>query len=191
MKILYPFAALALTMAGGCTGGKCDTGDTAACDTSTGDTAFYDGETYISSVFWDCDDESYWYDFYTVGWVGDGNLDITETADTTSTTPWSEAHPIGSYEASPYGYWDNLYLELTVLQEPDCDRTNYSASDACWKMQEDGVNTLWTCDASYYDGLTWALTVYEYESPSQEADCATWGHKTSYYSGCTDVADWR
>ena len=180
----WPLVSLLFALAGCSAKDTCDTGDT-SCDTAAGDTAPYDGATSISKVDWTCDDTSYTYQIYTTGWTGGGLLNVVQNGDTTSTTPWSEAHPLSSVEFDVNGYWDHLSLTLTILQQPACDRDNFDADNACWKMQEADVNTLWLCDPATESELTWAATVYNYADPTTTADCVTWGYDTSYYPGCT------
>lgn len=183
---LWPL--LALTFPGCSAKNICDTGDT-SCDTaSAGDTAPYDGATSIFKVDWTCDPTTYTYQVYTQGWTGGGLLDVIQNGDTSSETPWSEAHPLASVEFDDNGYRDHLRVTLTILQAPACDRDNIDAEDACWKMQEADVSTLWLCDTATESQLTWAATVYNYDDPSVIADCMTWGYDTTAFPDCTPFA---
>lgn len=187
MKPHWPLLGLTLALSA-CSAKDeaCDSGDTASCDTGGAeDTAPYEGETLVSKVDWTCTETAYTYQIYTEGWTGGGLLDVVQNGDTVSSTPWSEAHPLASIEFDDNGYWDHLSLTLEILQEPTCDREDFGAEDACWTMQEDGVNTLWLCDAATQAQLTWAATVYNFEDPSLTADCVTWGYDTTAYPGCT------
>ena len=181
----------AIALFTGCTDGtkpECDSADTAACDTSSGTTP-YEGDTYLDSFGWDCDDTDYWYDIYTVGWTGGGWLDIYETG---SDNPWEEGHPMGSYDYDPDGYWDNLYLELDILVEGygGCSRV-VGASNPCYEAQEAGSTTLYLCDSDFYDQMTWAVRVYDADTGTSELDCVAWGDDPTFYSSCSNGNTWR
>jgi len=130
-----------------------------------------DVEAGTPAIGYNCDSESWWYDFYTIGWTGGGELFIFQTRDT---PPWDEYHPVPSYAFDEEtGHWDNLYV---LLEETD---------DA--GAVEDGVSTLYDCNDDRESGLTWHLVVFETDGTTQ-ADCAVWGHDPDGLG--TGCADW-
>ena len=179
-----PALAMALLIACNNDDKSCDTGDS-VCDTATSDTDPYEGPTTVDTITYDCDSSNWWYDVATVGWTGGGQLDIVELGEG-DTPVWAETHPLASTGYDEYGYWDHLYLELIILQEPACDPDNYDAEDACYKIQESGVNTLWACDTATKNALTWSVTVFEYADPTSAADCVAWGLDPAEYPGCVE-----
>lgn len=176
-------AALTLT---GCKDDKaCDTGDT--CDTGEEETEPYTGATYIKTLNGDCTDQAWRYDVENVGWSGGGTLSIVDPGDDT-VAPWSEEHALVRGDYDEYGYYEFLYLDLTILQEPACNRDDYGAEDACWTMQERGVNTLYLCDADTKARLTWAVTIVEADDPATVVECVAWGADPAQFAGCTEFA---
>ena len=175
---------LTIGLAAGCKGDEksCDSGDT-SCDTASDETDPYDGPTTVERVSWDCDATSYWYDVNTVGWTGGAELTIVDPGDG-SEESWTEQHAMQHWANDDYGYWEELYLSLTILQEPDCTR-DYESEDACWKMQESGVSTLPLCDQDTKARLSLAVAVFDEDDPTQVADCVAWGADPSQFVDCT------
>lgn len=179
-----PLLVMAL-FAGACSGDEkaCETGDT-SCDTAEEETEPYEGATTIDRVAWDCDETRAWYDVWTVGWTGGGELVLVDPGDGNSEA-WTETHDLQHWTNDEYGYWEELYLELTILQEPACTRDDYEAEDACYKMWESGVNTLPLCDQETKDRMSWSVTVYDPDDPTLAVDCVAWGADPSQFTGCT------
>lgn len=185
MSTRTPMSALLLAaLLAGCAGDDktCDSGDT-GCDTGSEEVEPYDGPTTVDRVSWDCDDSRYWYDVYTVGWTGGAELTIVDPGED-GTASWTETHDLGHWAIDEDGYWEELYLELTILQEPECSR-ELDAEDACWKIQEPGVSTLPLCDADTKARLSLAVVVFEEDDPSAQADCVAWGADPDQFVGCT------
>lgn len=179
-----------LTGAAGCspTGKGCDTEDTASTDESCDDTGSAEpapDTPSFDNVTWSCDYRAFWYDVRTVGWTGDGSLEIIETGDT-GESPHQEQHPLPSVSSDPDGWWDQLYVELEILQEPYCSR-DIQDTNACWQYQESGKNTLWTCDSDTIDRLTWAVTIYSPDDPTEVVGCQSWGQDPSVFPDCEDT----
>ena len=187
MNALTPRSALLAALAlAGCNRDKsCDTGDT--CDTGEVETEPYDGATYIKNVSGDCTEQAWRYDVENVGWSGGGSLTIVDPGDGTSAA-WTEEHDLVRGDYDEYGYYEFLYLDLTILQEPTCNRDDYGAPDACWTMQEAGVNTLNLCDADTKARLSWSVTIVEADDPATAVECVAWGADPSQFEGCTEFA---
>ena len=174
---------LTLALLSGCGGDKsCDSGDT-GCDTGEEETEPYDGLTYVERVQWDCDDTRWWYDVTTVGWTGGAELTLIDPGDGTS-EPWTEAHDLTHWAIDEYGYWEELYLELVILQEPECSREP-DAENPCWQVQEAGVSTLPLCDAETKARLSVSVAVLDQNDPTTVADCVAWGQDPDQFAGCT------
>lgn len=164
----------------------CDSLDTACVDTA--DDQGPPPETpSIDQISWDCDETGYSYQVLTVGWTGDGLLQIAATGDD-SENRWQEPHPLPSTDSDPDGWWDQLQLQLEILQEPYCSG-DPDAEDACWKYQTAGESTLWTCDDETTARLTWAVTIYDADDPTVVVECSAWGHDPTFFPGCDDVND--
>ncbi len=155
-------------------------------DTDTqGDCPNYTGETYIGfddslcdtpdvaagtvAIGYNCDTADWWYDVYTVGWTGGGQLAIYQVD---VSNPWDEIHDVRSYEFADGGHWDNLYLQLAQVDQP---------GDVV-----SGSTTLYECSSSREASMTWHLVVYETDGTT-DADCAVWGDDPGALgTGCTD-----
>ncbi len=182
-------AALLLLVA--CDDGSCDTGaedcDTGTFTPTTTPLPFYDGPTFIgidpsqpsvpnaeSAIGYGCDEDAFWYEFWTVGWTSGGDLAIVETG---VDDPWQEiAHVVPSIGGDPDGYWDHLYLVLPVVPRSQ-QRLNTALEPG---------NTAFTCPHGQpAQQLTWMLTVYD--PRGEPADCAVWGADPSALGdkGCT------
>lgn len=174
----------------GCADSKetCDSVDT-ACEDSGGSSGTPPETPSIDQINWDCDETTFRYEVLTVGWTGDGTLQIVETGDTDDNR-WEEEHPLPSIDFDPDGWFDQLYLDLDILQEPYCDR-DPDAENACWQYQAAGESTLWTCDDATLANLTWAVTIYDDDDPTDAVECQTWGHDTSYFPDCTPADEGR
>jgi len=154
-----------------------DSGDT-SCGTYTGSTYLGVDDTLcanpgaVEPVVWGCDNVSHWLDVYTVGWTGGADVLFYQTG---STNGWDENHPIASYDFDADGWWDNLYLEVSIVSAP---------ADVV-----DGETTLYECSTARTDSLTAQLVIYD--TNNAEVDCAVWGHDPSFPGGnCTDISSW-
>lgn len=161
----------------------CDSGDT-ACDTGDAEVDPYDGETYIKVVNGDCTEAAWRYDVENVGWSGGGALNIVDPGDDTN-PPWNEEHDLVRGDFDEDGYYEFLYLDLPILQEPECNRDDFGAEDACWTMQEASVNTLFLCDAETKARLSWSVTIADPDDPSVALECVAWGADPAQFQGCT------
>ncbi len=156
-----------------------DTDDTVLDDTGDTETGLectsFDGAPYLglsadyctapedaSDFGFGCDDATdphiWFFNFYTVGVTGGGELAITQTG---SDSPWNETHPMDSFDSGDD--WDNLYIELTDVDDP--------------QQVVEGTSTLYECNEARWDTLTWALTVFD--ADGADASCAAWGHDVS------------
>jgi hypothetical protein len=155
-----------------------DTGDTVTdtdtdTDTSpTGETGttetcadVYTGPVSIEVVDVTCDSEGK-VDFYieTIGWTGDGAVYAMETKNG---SPWSENHPIPSYQFDACGFWDKL--DLFIPARDDNGTTTVGDYVA-------GEMSYFTC-TDHYDGdndvMTYAFAVYDVLGA--QADCVATG----------------
>ena len=119
----------------------------------------------------------YYYDFYTIGWIGSATLTITQ--DTVS--PWTEVHNVASWGYDEYGWWDNLYLTLTDVEtvtEVEENVGAYPDDDAY------AATTLFNCSSGTLPTLAWRLDVYD--DTGALSDCAIWG---DYAGTGTDLGD--
>ncbi len=169
----------------GCKGddkAACESGDT-ACDTGEEVTDPYEGLIYVERVSWDCEETRYWYDVATVGWTGGGTLTIVDPGDGT-TESWVEEHDLTHWAIDEYGYWEELYLELDVLQEPECSR-EADGENPCWQLQEPGVSTLALCDVETKERLSFSVSIQDPDDLTLQVDCVAWGADPSQFAGCT------
>ena len=186
--LLIAGGTLALTACTGkiCDSGEvCDSGESAVIDDSTVNCPNYTGATYIGfddslcdtpdvaagtvAIGYNCDTADWWYDVYTVGWTGGGQLAIYQVD---VSNPWDEIHDVRSYEFADGGHWDNLYLQLAQVDQP---------GDVV-----SGSTTLYECSSSREASMTWHLVVYETDGTT-DADCAVWGDDPGALgTGCTD-----
>lgn len=163
-----------------------DSGETGVCDTGSTGCGEYTGDTYVGidaslcsnavnaaagdpEVYMGCDESSWWYGAWTVGWTGGADLNINQTG---ANPPWNESHPFpaDSYAFDPDGWWDGIYL---LLDETD------TAGDVV-----EGSVTLYDCNQARIDTLTWDLTIYD--AGGSEVQCGKWGHDLSSVAGCDD-----
>ncbi len=148
----------------------------------------YPGDTSTgapdSAINWDCfeyeGELTYFYDFYTVGWVGSAKLTITQ--DTVD--PWYEEHWLASWDYDEYGWWDNLYLSLVDVDSIDEVSENVAAypDDDAY-----AATTLFNCtEKGTLPTLAWRLDVFTDTEGTELADCAVWG---DYNGTLTDLGD--
>ena len=189
MKSNFPLSALAAgLMFAACNRGDkaCDTAD-GSCDTGEAETVPYDGETSIQLVNGDCTEAAWRYDVENVGWSGGGTLTIVDPGDE-SNAAWTEVHDLVRGDYDDYGYYEFLYLDLPILQEPECDRSDFGAEDACWTLQEAGLNTLFLCDAETKARLSWSVSIVDADDPATTLECVSWGADPTQFQGCTAFA---
>lgn len=174
----------AVALLGGCKGDKdCDTA-TEDCDTGSSEEQDpYEGLTYVERVSWDCEADRYWYDVYTVGWTGGAELSIVDPGDGTSVA-WTETHSLAHWANDEYGYWEEMYLELSILGEPECS-LDPGGENPCWQVQESGVNTLPQCDQETKARLSLSVSILDADDPTVQADCVAWGADPGQFAGCT------
>lgn len=168
----------------GDSGDACESAADSGSDDSGTDCPVYTGDTYIGfddslcdtpdaeagtlAIGYNCDETNWWYDVYTVGWTGGGEIYAYQN----TASPWDEGHDIGSYAFADGGHWDNLYLILDRVSDPGDVVSNST--------------TLYQCNSDREATLTWHLIVFETDG-STEADCAVWGAEPSELNtGCTD-----
>ena len=182
--LLGASALLALTACPGSTK-ECDSGDSVCpgdSDTAISGCGTYSGDVYIdvdaslcesadasAAIAWDCDDdEVWWLDVYTVGWSAGGTWSFRQTG---AANGWDEDHPVGEYDSDSDGWWTNLYIELTDVDDPG--------------QVVEGSTSLYECNNERINSLTQIVAVED--GSGAEADCAAWGHDTSHSdaSGCT------
>ncbi len=184
----------------------CDTWDTGDCNdtgyTTETEVVVYDGETLIGvdptlarypvdnngdpmdAIYVDCDVESWDYTFYSIGWTTAGTLWIAGAG-------WQEnAHYVGVTASDEYGYWDQLSVNLPVV-DPDFDGDglgdNYGVDAFEYQVNNsanDAGNTLYQC-AQHADQISWLFTIYDVDA--NQADCAVWGNDPGIFnSSCLD-----
>lgn len=186
MKCIFPLSALAAALSvAACNRDDkaCDTGDS-SCDTGSPETDPYDGATSIKLVNDSCTEAAWRYDVENVGWSGGGTLTIVDPGDEVE-APWTEEHDLVRGDYDDYGYYEFLYLDLPILQEPECDRSDFGAPDACWTLQEPGVNTLFLCDADTKARLSWSVSIVDADDPTTTLECVAWGADPAQFQGCT------
>lgn len=144
----------------------CDSGEVCDSDSSAGGDSVTEYETALDTISYNCDAVGWFYDLYSVGWMGGADLYIYQTG---SDVPWDEYHPFPSesFDYDPNGAWDNYYLELNHVDAP---------GDVV-----EGSTTLYDCDDGRKATLTWIVVVYDTEGA--EADCGTWGDDTAMAAG--------
>ena len=170
MKMMTVAMSLAALVA--CTDkATCDSGEVCDSDSVSGDSGTT-YETAFDTIEYNCDSVGWFYDLYSIGWMGGAELYIYQTG---SSDPWDEFHnfPSESYDYDPGGAWDNYYMELDHVE---------SYTDVV-----EGSTTLYDCDDGRKATLTWAVIVYDQEGA--QADCATWGDDPGFGAGagCTEV----
>ena len=162
-----------------------DTGDTSAecedyagateigfteddCAADYGDYTAPEGNTALTQG---CDAAGWYVQLYTVGWSNGADIEVTQT---NSNNPWEESWTLPVVEDDDMGYWTYLERELTEVDTLDA---------------VDDTHTFYKCDdADMRDGLTFYISVLD--STGAEADCAVWGHDTSFFSAECAETTW-
>lgn len=187
-KIFIASVALAL-MGSDCGSTKDHTGHTGHVDSGEG---AYTGPTEFQSAQWDCDetDNAYWYNVYTVGWIAEVRLYISQTGvgvndrwdelghvfpPTETFDNATDESTLGYYD--PNGWWDNPYMELADTNDPN-NGVVY------------GSTSLYDCNAARYNTLTWAVEVDDVSG--SYIGCYAWGEDTGNtddydFNACTPV----
>lgn len=179
----FIFITAALFGLAGCPGDKDDTGTTTGTDdtgtTTTGE-AFAllrdaEGKVGGTGATGDCTETGCTYTMTTTTEAGTLVLDMTETADTVSTTPWTEQHTGFALDSENA---DGSFTYKLVL-----------AAAASFDVQVANESTLFYRNPDNEDlleGVTWLFSASS--ADGSENDCMTTGHDTSYYaSDCTYV----
>jgi hypothetical protein len=143
-----------------------------------------DGDGYPeTAINWDCydvdGDLTYFYDFYTIGWVGSAKLTITQDTEDS----WSEVHWLASWQYDDDGWWDNLYLTLVdvdLISEVEENQAAYPDDDAY------AATTLFNCSDGTLPTLAWRLDVFNDAEGTDLADCAVFG---DFNGDDTDLGD--
>ncbi len=151
----------------------------------SGDTAIscplYSGDTYLAVEPENCSWPEYWdpvnavnqycdptvraFDVYTVGWSSGG---VVQIADTGGTSGRVEEHPITTYDYDEQGWWENLYVELAIVDP---------------SQVTEGTSSGFPCEIE--PSVTFLLLILDLDGDL--ADCAVWGDDPESVEGaCTN-----
>ena len=175
MKTLLLFGAAALTLTGCADGAKCDTGDS-ACGVSD--------EVVIQDVGGNCTGSTCnWYVTAT-GKIGTVELDLIETGDPT----WS-CGPSSAKELI-CGVWSEYHNDFTLTEFDAAQETKEINLNlvADYTQQVGNNSTIFNVsDPTISNALTVLFSITD--ADGNYADCAKFGHDTSYFSTCSNDAD--
>jgi hypothetical protein len=131
-----------------CSGDRCDS---AGCDEP------FTGIARIDDFGWGCEASTWWYDVYTIGLVGSATVDVQDEQI-------AERHSLVEKASDPYGYWDEWYIELAMVEDE----------------YESGVSTGFVC--SDEKRLTFKVAVTDTDGGA--LPCVAYGADPSLFPEC-------
>jgi hypothetical protein len=127
--------------------------DTAECD----DSSPFTGASRLDDFGWGCESSTWWYDVYTIGLTGSATVDAHDGTVT-------ERHPLAERASDPYGYWDQWYSEIAVVDGE----------------YEPGVSTRFGCEDE--NNLTFKVTVTDTDGGT--LPCRAYGAEPAVFPEC-------